>query len=209
MTIHLKQASAALFLGLIFLSGCQGQDDDAKKELAHLKEQLAQQQQREAERKAKELEQQQAQQIEAAREEGYKQAQEELEHKQFLEEEQKAEEQKKSKQKPLNENSAQQTANQENDQKNKKVIEKLARYPAFVITDSGYGALNLRGGPSTSSVSVTQLSDGQQVQVIATTNMCTATGCWVKVQVNGMTGYVNDAFLQKGKAPQNAEEGIY
>ena len=44
--------------------------------------------------------------------------------------------------------------------------------------------------------------------VVGETNVCTPKGCWVKVQVNGMTGYVNGAFLQKGTAPKN-EEGIY
>ena len=69
-----------------------------------------------------------------------------------------------------------------------------------MISESGSGSLNLRGGPSISAVSVTQLKDGQQLQVVAETNACTNAngGCWVKVQVGGLTGYVSNAYLQKG-----------
>ena len=81
-----------------------------------------------------------------------------------------------------------------------KVTEKLVRYPAFVISASGSGSVNLRGGPSISAVSVTQLKDGQQLQVVAETNACNnaSGGCWVKVQVGGLTGYVSNAYLQRG-----------
>ena len=87
-----------------------------------------------------------------------------------------------------------------------KVTEKLVRYPAFVISESGSGSLNLRGGPSISAVSVTQLKDGQQLQVVAETNACTNAngGCWVKVQVGGLTGYVSNAYLQKGHVRDGA-----
>ncbi|WP_081475323.1 SH3 domain-containing protein [Neisseria weaveri] len=195
MTRNLKQMSVALFFGLVFLAGCKPENDDTKKELAMLKEQLAQQQQREAERNAKEMAEEQARQIEAAREEAYQAAQEEIEYKQMLENEQKK---------------LQAEAKAAEVKVNKpKVSEKLARYPAFVISESGIGRLNLRGAPTKDAVSITELSDGDQVMVVGETNACTPKGCWVKVQVNGMTGYVNNAFLQRGKAPQSGEEGIY
>jgi bacterial SH3 domain protein len=75
-----------------------------------------------------------------------------------------------------------------------------------VISESGSGSLNLRGGPSISAVSVTQLKDGQQLQVVAETNACTNAngGCWVKVQVGGLTGYVSNAYLQKGHVRDSA-----
>jgi bacterial SH3 domain protein len=87
-----------------------------------------------------------------------------------------------------------------------KVTEKLVRYPAFVISASGSGSVNLRGGPSISSVSVIQLKDGQQLQVVAETNACNNAngGCWVKVQVGGLTGYVSNAYLQKGHVRDGA-----
>lgn len=195
----MKRWFSVCLIGLLsagLLSGCQPRDSDTKKELASLKEQLARQQQQEAERKAKELEQQQAKQIEAAREEGYQAAQDEAHYKQILEAEQKQQ--------------ANAAKASEYKAQAPKVSEKLARYPAFVISESGIGRLNLRGVPNSRAVSITELNDGDQVMVIGETNACTPKGCWVKVQVGGMTGYVNGAFLQRGRAvPQSMEEGIY
>lgn len=197
----MKKRLLSLSIGLsamVLLPACQPQNDSTQKELASLKEQLAQQQQREAERSAKELEQRQAEQIESARKEGYQEAQDDLHYKQMLEEEEKK----------FQEQEAAKAAEQQK-ARSAKVSERLARYPAFVISESGWGQLNLRGAPNARSVVVTELNDGDQVMVVGETNVCTPKGCWVKVQVNGMTGYVNGAFLQRGTAPKKMEEGIY
>ena len=81
----------------------------------------------------------------------------------------------------------------------------------MVISESGFGSLNLRGTPSTSGVVITQLSDGREVQVIAETNVCQsigkASGCWVKVRTrDGVTGYLLNAYLQKTGATDFSEE---
>ena len=128
---------------------------------------------------------------------------EEAKKKQALEEEPKQKEEARIKQEEpriRQEESPKATAKPAASQQASKVTEKLVRYPAFVISESGSGSLNLRGGPSISAVSVTQLKDGQQLQVVAETNACTNAngGCWVKVQVGGLTGYVSNAYLQKG-----------
>lgn len=192
--------SVAGLAATALLAGCPQNESGTKEELATLKKQLEQQQLREAERSAKEAEKQQAEQIEAARKEGYQEAQDELQYKQMLEEENKLQKQAES-------------AVSAPKVPPKRPSEKLARYPAFVISESGYGQLNLRGAPSAKAVSITELNDGDQVMVIGETNACTPKGCWVKVQANGMTGYVNSAFLQRGNAPRNQnmneEEGIY
>lgn len=179
---------------IILLSGCQPGNDDTQKQIAALQEQLAKQQQKDEERAAREKEQALLQQQQAREEEIYRQAEEDFKNRQILEEEQKS-----LKQKEKNES---QTTKKEASTQNKKTAETLARYPAFVITESGYGSVNLRGAASASSVSITQLNDGDQVQVIAKTNACTQAGCWVKVQVKGITGYVNEGYLQKGIAPK-------
>lgn len=140
----------------------------------------------EEERKREEVKKKQAQEEERKREE--------IKKKQALEEERKKrEEAKKAAEKQA---ATQQTS---------KITEKLARYPAFVISESGHGSVNLRGAPSITAVSVTQLKDGQQLQVIAETNACTnaAGGCWVKVQAGGLTGYISNAYLQKGRPQDN------
>jgi len=127
---------------------------------------------------------------------------EEAKKKQALEEEPKQKEEARIKQEESPKAAAKPAASQQAS----KVTEKLVRYPAFVISESGSGSLNLRGGPSISAVSVTQLKDGQQLQVVAETNACTNAngGCWVKVQVGGLTGYVSNAYLQKGHVRDSA-----
>ena len=224
------------FLSLSLLSACNGGESETQKELAALKEQLAQQQKQQAERENQEQEHrkqiEQQQREEELYQKAYQNAQEDLQMKQMLEEEKKQEEAKKKqaaeerkreeakkkqaleeepKQKEearikqeepriRQEESPKATAKPAASQQASKVTEKLVRYPAFVISESGSGSLNLRGGPSISAVSVTQLKDGQQLQVVAETNACTNAngGCWVKVQVGGLTGYVSNAYLQKG-----------
>lgn len=225
------------FLSLSLLAACNGGESETQKELAALKEQLAQQQKQQAERENQEQEHrkqiEQRQREDELYQKAYQDAQEDLQMKQMLEEEKKQEEAKKKqaaeeerkrkeakkkqaleeerKQKEetrikqeepriRQEESPKATAKPAASQQASKVTEKLVRYPAFVISESGSGSLNLRGGPSISAVSVTQLKDGQQLQVVAETNACTNAngGCWVKVQVGGLTGYVSNAYLQKG-----------
>ena len=224
------------FLSLSLLAACNGGESETQKELAALKEQLAQQQKQQVERENQEQEHrkqiEQQQREDELYQKAYQDAQEDLQMKQMLEEEKKQEEAKKKqaaeerkreeakkkqaleeepKQKEearikqeepriRQEESPKATAKPTASQQASKVTEKLVRYPAFVISESGSGSLNLRGGPSISAVSVTQLKDGQQLQVVAETNACTNAngGCWVKVQVGGLTGYVSNAYLQKG-----------
>ena len=182
------------FLSLALLVACNQQESETQKELAALKEQLAQQQKQQTDRENQEQEHrkrlEQQERETALYEQAYQNAQEDLKMKQNLEEEQKKEEAQKQAAEKKKAVEGQQT----------KTSEKLARYPAFVISESGYGSLNLRGAPSASAVSITQLRDGQQVQVVAITNNCNNAngGCWVKVQVDGLTGYVSDAYLQRG-----------
>lgn len=230
------------FLSLSLLAACNGGESETQKELAALKEQLAQQQKQQAERENQEQEHrkqiEQQQREDELYQKAYQDAQEDLQMKQMLEEEKKQEEAKKKqaaeerkreeakkkqaleegpKQKEearikqeepriRQEESPKATAKPAASQQASKVTEKLVRYPAFVISESGSGSLNLRGGPSISAVSVTQLKDGQQLQVVAETNACTNAngGCWVKVQVGGLTGYVSNAYLQKGHVRDGA-----
>ncbi|OFM99041.1 SH3 domain-containing protein [Neisseria mucosa] len=225
------------FLSLSLLAACNGGESETQKELAALKEQLAQQQKQQAERENQEQEHrkqiEQRQREDELYQKAYQDAQEDLQMKQMLEEEKKQEEAKKKQaaeeERKRKEAKKKQALEEERKQKEEtrikqeeprirqeetpkatakptvsqqvpKVTEKLVRYPAFVISESGSGSLNLRGGPSISAVSVTQLKDGQQLQVVAETNACTNAngGCWVKVQVGGLTGYVSNAYLQKG-----------
>lgn len=178
----------------LLLAACpQSGSDDTKKELAALKEQLAQQQQQDAARTAREQEQQQRQREEDI----YRQAQEDMKLQQEMEEQEKKQAEKAKRE-------AQAAAKA-------KITEKLARYQAVVISESGFGSLNLRGTPSTSGVVITQLSDGREVQVIAETSVCQnigkTSGCWVKVRTReGVTGYLLNAYLQKTGATDFSEE---
>ena len=231
------------FLSLSLLAACNGGESETQKELAALKEQLAQQQKQQAERENQEQEHrkqiEQRQREDELYQKAYQDAQEDLQMKQMLEEEKKQEEAKKKQaaeeERKRKEAKKKQALEEERKQKEEtrikqeeprirqeetpkatakptvsqqvpKVTEKLVRYPAFVISESGSGSLNLRGGPSISAVSVTQLKDGQQLQVVAETNACTNAngGCWVKVQVGGLTGYVSNAYLQKGHVRDGA-----
>lgn len=223
------------FLSLSLLAACNGGESETQKELAALKEQLAQQQKQQAERENQEQEHrkqiEQQQREDELYQKAYQDAQEDLQMKQMLEEEKKQEEAKKkqaAEERKREEAKKKQALEEEPKQKEEarikqeespkaavkpaasqqasKVTEKLVRYPAFVISESGSGSLNLRGGPSISAVSVTQLKDGQQLQVVAETNACTNAngGCWVKVQVGGLTGYVSNAYLQKGHVRDSA-----
>lgn len=187
--------AAAVFL----LAGCplQKGDDETKKELAALKGQLAQQQKQEAERAEKaKLEEQEVRQ-QQREDEIYRQAQADMELRQAFE----AEEKKQAQE----EQAKQEAEKSKQEALKKKPVGKLARYQAVVISESGYGALNLRGSPSAQSVVVTELQDGTEVQVIAETDVCHKSrshyGCWVKVKTReGLTGYLMNAYLQRTNA---------
>lgn len=218
------------FLTLTLLTACNRSENETKKELNALKEQLAQQQKLQAERENQELEHrkqiEQRQRENEIYEQAYQSAQEDLKMQQMLEEEQRQEEAKQKraqeeeqkqdevkKRLAIEEERKQEEAKKKKQQEETKKAEekktaapnpteKLTRYPAFVITASGSGTINLRGGPSTSNIAVKQLRDGQDLQVIAETNKCedAGGGCWVKVQVGDLKGYVSNAYLQRGTA---------
>lgn len=216
----MKKFLTAGLTACILLTACQKSDDETKKQLAALQDQLAQQQKLTAEKEAEERkradEQRQAERENEIREEAYYAAQEELKYQAELakqeEAERKAAEKKEAERKAAEKKAAERKAKEQQtlseSAKNSKATEKLARYSAFVITKSGSGTLNLRGSPSSSGLVVTQLPDSAAVQVVATTQQCTQQGCWVKVNYNGMTGYVNDGFLQKGR-PEYPDEPEY
>lgn len=225
-------------LTLTLLTACNRSENETKKELNALKEQLAQQQKLQAERENQELEHrkqiEQRQRENEIYEQAYQSAQEDLKMQQMLEEEQRQEEAKQKraqeeeqkqdevkKRLAIEEERKQEEAKKKLEQEEKKKkqqeetkkaeekktaapkpTEKLTRYPAFVITASGSGTINLRGGPSTSNIAVKQLRDGQELQVIAETTKCEDAGgrCWVKVQVGDLKGYVSNAYLQRGTA---------
>ena len=225
-------------LTLTLLTACNRSENETKKELNALKEQLAQQQKLQAERENQELEHrkqiEQRQRENEIYEQAYQSAQEDLKMQQMLEEEQRQEEAKQKraqeeeqkqdevkKRLAIEEERKQEETKKKLEQEEKKKkqqeetkkaeekktaapkpTEKLTRYPAFVITASGSGTINLRGGPSTSNIAVKQLRDGQELQVIAETNKCedAGGGCWVKVQVGDLKGYVSNAYLQRGTA---------
>lgn len=214
------------FLTLTLLTACNRSENETKKELNALKEQLAQQQKLQAQRENQELEHrkqiEQRQRENEIYEQAYQNAQEDLKMQQMLEEEQRQEEakQKRAQEEERKQEEAKKKLEQEEKKKNQqeetkkaeekktaapKPTEKLTRYPAFVITASGSGTINLRGGPSTSNIAVKQLRDGQDLQVIAETNKCedAGGGCWVKVQVGDLKGYVSNAYLQRGTASDN------
>lgn len=213
-------------LTLTLLTACNRSENETKKELNALKEQLAQQQKLQAERENQELEHrkqiEQRQRENEIYEQAYQSAQEDLKMQQMLEEEQRQEEakQKRAQEEEQKQEEAKKKLEQEEKKKKQqeetkkaeekktaapKPTEKLTRYPAFVITASGSGTINLRGGPSTSNIAVKQLRDGQDLQVIAETNKCedAGGGCWVKVQVGDLKGYVSNAYLQRGTASDN------
>lgn len=225
-------------LTLTLLTACNRSENETKKELNALKEQLAQQQKLQAERENQELEHrkqiEQRQRENEIYEQAYQSAQEDLKMQQMLEEEQRQEEAKQKraqeeeqkqdevkKRLAIEEERKQEEAKKKLEQEEKKKkqqeetkkaeekktaapkpTEKLTRYPAFVITASGSGTINLRGGPSMSNIAVKQLRDGQELQVIAETTKCedAGDGCWVKVQVGDLKGYVSNAYLQRGTA---------
>ena len=159
-------------------------------------EDLKMQQMLEEEQRQEEAKQKRAQEEE--------QKQDEVKKRLAIEEERKQEEAKKKLEQEEKKKKQQEETKKAEEKKTAapKPTEKLTRYPAFVITASGSGTINLRGGPSTSNIAVKQLRDGQELQVIAETTKCedAGGGCWVKVQVGDLKGYVSNAYLQRGTA---------
>lgn len=94
-----------------------------------------------------------------------------------------------------------------------KFSEKPARYPATIVTSSGYGALSLRGEPSIKGIQAASVYDGEEVQVIAETNRCEvidgARGCWYKVDIGGVKGYMFSAYLQRELISQAEKQFLY
>lgn len=95
----------------------------------------------------------------------------------------------------------------------KKITEKLVRYPATVVTSSGYGQLSLRGEPSTKGIEVGVLDDGDEVLVTARTNKCEVIGkvegCWVRVDIGGIKGYMFDGYLNREVLSRADKENLY
>lgn len=180
---------AASLTALALLSGCQKEDNETKKQLAQLQAQLEAEKAEKNQREAKEREQQAKLEQEQREAQLYEQAKEdakaELAEKLAAQQKEKQEKQKES------QNSTNKT----------KITEKMERYPATVVTQSGYGELSLRGEPSSSGLKVGSVYDGNEVQVIAKTSKCEVigniNGCWVKVQYDGTTAYMFDGYLNR------------
>lgn len=173
---------------LALLSGCQKEDTETKKQLAQLQAQLETEKAEKAQREAKEREQKQKEEQLAREDQIRQEAEESVKARLQMEAEEKA---AKAKQ----ENPASQKAAEP------KFTQKAANYPARVVTQSGYGELSLRGEPSDKGLKVGGVYDGDEVTVRARTNKCEVIGemdgCWVKVQINGIQGYMFDGYLQR------------
>lgn len=91
--------------------------------------------------------------------------------------------------------------------------EKLVRYPATVITTSGYGEVSLRGEPSAKGIQISTVPDGYEVQVIAETNRCETIGkvqgCWFKVDAYGSKGYMFGGYLQREILSQAEKDYLF
>lgn len=183
---------AASLTALALLSGCQKEDNETKKQLAQLQAQLEAEKAEKNQREAREREQQAKLEQEQREAQLYEQAKEdakaELAEKLAAQQKEKQEKQEKQKE---SQNSTNKT----------KITEKMERYPATVVTQSGYGELSLRGEPSSSGLKVGSVYDGNEVQVIAKTSKCEVigniNGCWVKVQYDGTTAYMFDGYLNR------------
>lgn len=173
------------------LSGCiKDNDDETKKQLAQLQAQLEAEKAEKAQREAKERAEQERRAQEEREAQLYEQAKEdakaELEEKLAM---------KKAEQKQK-EASQQPTATSQ-----ASFTQKVVRYPATVVTQSGYGELSLRGEPSSKGLKVGGVYDGDEVTVVARTTRCevigNVEGCWVKVQLDNVQGYMFDGYLNR------------
>lgn len=174
---------------LALLSGCQKEDTETKKQLAQLQAQLEAEKAEKAQREAKEREQKQKEEQLAREEQIRQEAEESVKARLQMEAEEKA-----AKQKEIQQTQPSQP---------QKITEKVVRYPATVVTQSGYGDLSLRGEASTKGVEISKAYDGDEVTVIARTSKCEVIGkiegCWVKVQLkdSNVKGYMFDGYLNR------------
>lgn len=172
------------------LSGCiKDNDDETKKQLAQLQAQLDAEKAEKAQREAKERAEQERRAQEEREAQLYEQAKEDA--KAELEEKLAAQKAEQKQQATSQQSTTQQT----------QFTQKVVRYPATVVTQSGYGELSLRGEPSSKGLKVGGVYDGDEVTVVARTTRCevigNVEGCWVKVQLDNIQGYMFDGYLNR------------
>ncbi|AUX60809.1 SH3 domain-containing protein [Simonsiella muelleri] len=195
--------SLASLTAVALLSGCNNHDDrETKQQIAQLQAQLDAEKAEKAQRQAQENEQKQQQEQQEREEQIRQEAEESVRAQLKMEAEEKAAQQKAIQQ----QKAAQQKATP-------KMTEKIVRYPATVVTQSGYGDLSLRGEASTKGLEVGKVYDGNEVTVIAKTNKCEVIGnidgCWVKVQLDsGVKGYMFDGYLNREVLSQEEKQNL-
>ena len=195
--------SLASLTAVALLSGCNNHDDrETKQQIAQLQAQLDAEKAEKALRQAQENEQKQQQEQQEREEQIRQEAEESVRAQLKMEAEEKAVQQKAIQQ----QKAAQQKATP-------KMTEKIVRYPATVVTQSGYGDLSLRGEASTKGLEVGKVYDGNEVTVIAKTNKCEVIGnidgCWVKVQLDsGVKGYMFDGYLNREVLSQEEKQNL-
>ena len=195
--------SLASLTAVALLSGCNNHDDrETKQQIAQLQAQLDAEKAEKAQRQAQENEQKQQQEQQEREEQIRQEAEESVREQLKMEAEEKAAHQKAIQQ----QKAAQQKATP-------KMTEKIVRYPATVVTQSGYGDLSLRGEASTKGLEVGKVYDGNEVTVIAKTNKCEVIGnidgCWVKVQLDsGVKGYMFDGYLNREVLSQEEKQNL-
>lgn len=181
---------------LVLFSGCQKEDTETKMQLAQLQAQLDAEKAEKARREEQERQQKQQQEQEAReeqiRQETAESVRAQLQMEAEMEAQIKAAEAKEKQQ---------QQAKQQKVAAVPKVSEKVVRYSATVVTQTGYGSLSLRGEASTQGLEIGKVHDGEEVLVIAKTNLCqvigNVEGCWVKVDAHGVKGYMFDGYLNR------------
>ena len=189
--------SLASLTAVALLSGCNKHDDrETKQQIAQLQAQLDAEKAEKAQRQAQENEQKQQQEQQEREEQIRQEAEESVRAQLKMEAEEKAAQQKAAQQKAT-----------------PKMTEKIVRYPATVVTQSGYGDLSLRGEASTKGLEVGKVYDGNEVTVIAKTNKCEVIGnidgCWVKVQLDsGVKGYMFDGYLNREVLSQEEKQNL-
>lgn len=197
------------------LLGCQKEDTETKKQLAQMQAELEEQKRLNT--------QMQAQILKEQDDKEQKQAEQEQEALQQDIEQKAGAKQGETAKPQTTQRTASDTAQKESAQsaqaapppkpQTKKITEKLVRYPATVVTTSGYGQLSLRGEPSTKGIEVGVLDDGDEVFVTARTNKCEVIGkvegCWVKVDIHGIKGYMFDGYLNREVLSQSEKESLY
>ena len=203
------------------LMGCQREDAETKKQLLEVQAELEKQKNLTAQMQAKALQEQEAKEqerLELEKEELAK----DLEATSRKTTENTSE---KNKEQSSEKSPSRTTKPQESEERTatkqapppkpqpKKITEKIVRYPATVVTSSGYGQLSLRGEPSTRGIEVGRLDDGDEVYVVAKTSKCEVIGrvegYWVKVDIGGIKGYMFDGYLNREVLSQADKESLY